>query len=388
MKAGFGSSSLESCRDAAEAAVNAAKEGLGDSKPSIAFISTTAKRDLGAVLGSLNSFLGDTPIHGLTSSGAVLTSGGSVANGLGVLLLSSDDPEAFATAYDPEDGAAAVASLKSKMEGPQAILMSATPGAEEAIVDALRDAFPDVPVFGGTAADDDLSGQWKVMTNGKSSQKGVSLVGIGTSVQFGASMEGPYTTNEEKVVEATKTEGRRVYEIDGKPAADYFYEFLGDEVKEQYENGGLVLPQTAHKPIGIKQVVDKDFEYITAHLAAFSGSDGTYVDFFVPVPEGSKLVMMESGDGPATGYGEAMKDALQHAKSAMGEGSEPKAGLMVFCGGMAIAVGDKLDSGIATVAPGVEFPLMGMTCFGEQGPLPVSRKNVQRNLSTGFVLFG
>lgn len=409
ISAGFGSSSLESCFFAAEAAVLQAKEALGEGKtPSIAFVSTTAARDIDAIVDSLKTLLPDTPIHGLTSSGAVLTTSGSLAKGFGVLLLSSDEPGTFATAYDKQDGTKAVAALKDKMLQPQAIFMSATPGAEEAIVETLASEFPDVPVFGGTAADDDLSGQWKVLSSDDFSGTGVSLVGIGEGVKFGASMEGPYTVPTKDFAVATKTDGRRVYEIDGKPAADYFAEKI-DDVKDQVENGGLVLPQTAQTPIGIRQPLkglvkqieskipllkrlvdaDKDYEYITAHLAAFGGGDEKYVDFFVPIPEGSQLVMMDSGDGPSTGYGQAMEDALEHAQFNLGEDTKPKAGLMVFCGGMAIAVGDQLDSGIATVAPQLEgVPVMGMACFGEQGQLPLSGKNVQRNLSTGFVLFG
>jgi len=290
------------------------------------------------------------------------------------------------------------------MSDPQAIFMGATPGAEEGIIDALKESFPGVPVFGGTAADDELSGAWSVFSSDASSGTGVSLVGIGDSVKFGASMLGPYEATEKTCV-ATKTEGRRVFEIDGKPAADWAYEWLGDEVKEQYADGGLILPQTAQKPIGIKQgkslmksimslspfSKSSDPEYVTCHLAAFRGEE-KFVDFFTPIPEGSVLTVMDSGDGPSTGYASALGDAYDKAKAQGSlDGSDPKAGMLVFCGGMAIAVGDRLDSGLTS--PGFSskvdgLPLMGMTCFGEQACLPESKANVQRNLSVGCVLFG
>jgi hypothetical protein len=103
------------------------------------------------------------------------------------------------------------------------------------------------------------------------------------------------------------------------------------------------------------------------------------------VPEGSEVVVMDSGTGPATGYAGALAAAY---KAASGYFSSPKAALLVYCGGMAIAVGDKLDEGLkgplAQATAGV--PVLGMTCFGEQGVCGRAG-NVQRNLSMGMLTF-
>ena len=240
--AGFGVSDMSFTTSAVFEAVKLASKNLGGSSPSIAFVSHTAARDPEEVRKAFVEHLpAGTPIHGITSSSAILTSQGAKAGAVGCLLLSAAD-EGFATAFDPEDGGKAAIALKDKMPSPQAIFMGATPGAEEGVIAALADVFSDVPVYGGTAADDELAGAWSVMSAEESSATGVSLVGIGESVKFGASMVGPYTPTK-KSGKATKTDGRRVFEIDGKPAADWVYEWLGDEVKEQYENGGLILPK-------------------------------------------------------------------------------------------------------------------------------------------------
>ena len=398
-QAGFGISSKDVTIQAVSDAANEALEKCPN--PTIAFISSTVKRDSESVRAEFVKHLPKgTQIHGITSSGAILTTGGANAGAVGCLLLSGEEGS-FKTAYHPEDGAAAAKSLKARMPNPQAIYMSATPGAEEGVIEALAAEFPDVPVFGGTAADDELAGAWAVMSDEGVSGTGVSLVGIGESVKFGASMIGPYTTTR-KHAKATKSEGRRVFEIDGKPAADWVFDWLGEEVREQYENGGLVLPQTAQKPIGIKQPSAGGLgtkvasalgsaDYVTCHCAAFGGKE-KYVDFFTPIPEGSELVVMESGDGPSTGYASALSDAFDVAKSnGSMDGNDPTAGILVFCGGMAIAVGDNLDSGLTSEGFASKFegiPMMGMTCFGEQAHLPRAQKNAQRNLSVGVVLFG
>jgi hypothetical protein len=386
LTSGFGLSEETAIKTAVGKAVSDASSGLAG-KPSVAFVSTTVSRDIEEVRKSFADELPEgTPIHGITASGAILTRQGAKGGAVGCLLISAEDG-AFATAYDAEDGGRAAQILKANMGAPQAIFMGTTPGAEEGVLVAIGEAFPGVPVFGGTAADDDLSGAWSVFSSEASSSTGVSLVGIGEAVKFGASMLGPYTPTETTVT-ATKAEGRRVFEIDGLPAADWALEWLGDGVKEQYTSGGLILPQTAQKPIGLKQ---GENEYVTAHLAALGGED-KFVDFFTPIPQGAVLTLMDSGDGPSSGYAVALGDAYNTAR-AQGtlDGSEPKAGMLVFCGGMAIAVGDCLDSGLTSegFSSKVEgLPLLGMTCFGEQACLPGSKANVQRNLSVGCILFG
>lgn len=403
-RAGSGVSFKGSTRVAAFDAVNQATKDIDGAKPSIAFVSATVASDIEEVRKSFAEKLPEgTPVHGITSSGSILTSDGARQAAVGCLLLSADDGS-FATSYDAEDGAKAAEALKAEMDDPQAIFMGATPGAEEGVLEALSETFPGVPVYGGTAADDELSGAWSVFSSDASSGTGVSLVGIGDAVKFGASMVGPYAPTE-KTCRATKTEGRRVFEIDGEPAADWVREWLGDEVEDQYKEGGLILPQTAQRPIGIKQgkglvkavksalpfLESAEDEYVTCHLAALGGEE-KWVEFFTPIPEGSVLTVMDSADGPATGYASALSDAYDAAKAQGSlDGADPSAGLLVFCGGMAIAVGDQLDAGLTSegFSSRVDgLPLMGMTCFGEQAHLPGSGANVQRNLSVGCALFG
>lgn len=218
--------------------------------------------------------------------------------------------------------------------------------------------------------------------------EGVSLVAVLPVVKMGASMLGPYQPTD-TVVTATKAEGRKVLEIDGMPASDWVYAWLGDEVKDAYENGGLILPATAQKPIGI---LSPEGEYVPAHLAALNQDKS--VDFFAPVSTGDTLTVMDSGEGPATGYASTLAAAYDEAVS---QGTtttddqkfEPKAGLLFYCGGMSIAVGDQLAAGLASSPFNQKMssiPVLGATVFGEQTSMPKSG-NKQRNLSMGMLLF-
>mmetsp|Transcript_19914 Transcript_19914/g.56360 ORF Transcript_19914/g.56360 Transcript_19914/m.56360 type:complete len:483 (+) Transcript_19914:711-2159(+) len=434
-KAGFGCSDAKSIDAAISESIALAKKemassngGSGDDDITMAFISCAATQDVASIQKGFASRLPGVPMHGITSSGGILTKQkGLQENAVGCLLLSADAGD-FVTSFDAEDAKRAVQQLEEKgsvfatedSSTPyQAIFMSATPGMEEGVIDAIEDAFPGIPIYGGTAADNDLSGKWMVFGSGPDAcgGTGISLVGISSNVELGASMIGPYTPTE-RTVTATKTEGRRVHELNGQPAADWVYnEWLGDEVKEAYENGGLILGQTAQRPIAFEVCVQNQEgklglrgrlrkllsgrkksttpaaqpEYVTAHLAALGGPDEKFVDFFTPIPEGSELTIMDSGNGPSTGYTSALVNAYDVAASAMGSAKTPKAGILVYCGGMAIAVGDQLNDGLMSTLYQDRLktmPMMGMTCFGEQTCLPQSKTNVQRNLSVGMVLFG
>jgi hypothetical protein len=350
--------------------------------PSICFASCTADRDIAEVQAAFAESLPGVPIHGITSSGSVLCAAGSIANGVGCLIIEAPQGN-FVTAF-AENAADAAQMIKDQMPQPQAILMSTVPGQEETSIQTINATFEVlVPVFGGTAADNDLSGAWQVFGQEGSSSNGISLVGIGQGARFGASMVGPYTPTETKAV-ITKCEGRRAYEINGAPASDWVYQWLGEEVENEYVNGGLILPQTAQKPIGFRL---PSGEYLSAHLAALGGPE-KYVDFFAPIVEGDEMVVMDAGDGPATGYMQTLSDAFDIAM-ASGDLTRPQAGLLVYCGGMAIAVGDQLDAGLVNgLQPRIgDLPLLGSACFGEQAFLPQDQASVQRNLSLGIFLF-
>merc|ERR1719203_2598922 len=75
---GFGVSEEAATKAAVGKAVADASGGLAGKKPSVAFVSATVSRDIEEVRKSFAEELPEgTPIHGITSSGAILTSGGA-----------------------------------------------------------------------------------------------------------------------------------------------------------------------------------------------------------------------------------------------------------------------------------------------------------------------
>ena len=150
---GFGMSSHTATKDAVREAVADANRAMGGGADciSIAFVSSTVDRDADEVRRCFVSALpAGTPMHGLTSSGAVLTTAGARPGAVACLLLSSATG-CFATAYSDtaEEGkgaAEAAQALHEEMDSPQAIIMSTVPGSEEGVIAALAARFPNVPV--------------------------------------------------------------------------------------------------------------------------------------------------------------------------------------------------------------------------------------------------
>lgn len=444
--------------------------------PLIAFVSADTSRDADEVQREFVGALPPgTPIHGVTSAGRLLTvTDGAVPGSVGCLVLcreeeeeeeDNDDDEGreemkggptytctacaadtpantstcacsgeqnsmcsnsndslslgFATAYTADGttaaGAAELASaLHAKMGSPQAIVMGTVPGAEEGIIDALERQFPGTPIWGGSAGDNKMEGDWSVLSERGASGSGASVVAIGQDVRFGASMTASCAKPTEKRGVVTKADGRRVLEIDGQHADDWVYDWLGEDVKTEFEQGGLILDKTCRHAIGIRQ--PESGEIITCHLAAFGGQENwtgfdyeSWIEFFAPVQMGCELIVMDDGDAPSMGYRDVLVSAHREALSSLpfsaagddnhdGNGgsdeaassSPPKAGILVLCGGMALATGNHLDAGLTdeSFAPKLEnVPMLGLTCFGEQGYLPRARRSAQRNLSVGMLLF-
>ena len=66
-------------------------------------------------------------------------------------------------------------------------------------------------------------------------------------------------------------------------------------------------------------------------------------------------MLLDAGDGPATGYAAALSKAYDAASTIeLGLGrtdtiENPIAGVLIYCGGMSIAVGDNLDAAVYAV---------------------------------------
>jgi hypothetical protein len=108
---------------------------------------------------------------------------------------------------------------KKRQDKPKLVLMTAAPGKEEEILLGVEDVIgKEVPIFGGSAGDNDQSGKWKEFANGEVYGDGVALTAVYTDLKVGWEFESGYLRTERSGI-ATIVKRRIIYDIDHKPAA-------------------------------------------------------------------------------------------------------------------------------------------------------------------------
>ena len=333
--------------------------------------------------------------HGSTSCLGAMTSEGT-HDGAAVFGLS--DPEGdYGTAAVPFDGdvkAAAMAATKQALtqadrmgEQPDLVWIAATPGEEEAVIAGVEAIVgPDVPVIGGSAADNSVSGDWFVFDSTTSAQSGVVVSVLFPSTPLSFAYQSGYSpTAHEGVV--SKVEGRTVQEIDGRPAMDVYHEWTGNEVPKVgtgEDEAKFILSESTLWPLGreINQVGEVPF-YLLAHPAS-ANVDGS-VDLFANVAEGERLTCM---NGTKDSLIARAGRVASFAREAGELNDKPIAGaLMIYCGGCMLSVQDRLPEVVTGVNEALDgAPFLGAFTFGEQGTL-VKAGNRHGNLMISAIIF-
>lgn len=382
---GVGTSTLEVTDEAMAAAVKEASESLSGNHPSAAIVLTTVDRPTSDVQATLAKHLKDVPVHAATSCSAILTNSGPRPNAVSVLLLHAPQNVAVASAefsdsVSPYEATRAAAKQLSESLNDDVahILLFASPGSEESVLYTLSEVLPSTKVFGGSAADNTVEGKWSIYNTQSSFPEGVSMLGITSSVKFAAELVPPYHRGEMSA-KVTSAHGRTIVTLDDKPAAEVIRKWIGPSIEDQAEKGGGIIVESATTPLG----VDRGNGFVGIHAAEIT-PDGS-VGLFAEVSEGERLVKMDNmGNGDSAfaaslgleiAYTEAMKK---------GDIQKPKAGMLIYCGGLSIAVGDDLANSLVVMQDKV--PVLGMTAFGEQGSF--GQSNVHSNLAVGIGLFG
>jgi hypothetical protein len=143
--------------------------------------------------------------------------------------------------------------IAERLNDPQLRLITLTmdglTGAGSAIAAGIADVLPDVDVVGALAADGDRFERCWTLVDGRPQQGHVSAVGlIGDHLRVGHASAGGWTTvGPERLV--TRSFGNVLHELDGRPAAGVYEEYLGPLATE--------LPASASlRPLQIRDLDD------------------------------------------------------------------------------------------------------------------------------------
>lgn len=395
-KCGLGLSRSVETSSAVEEAIAMAKQTLDGDAPAFAFFTSTVEHDAEEVVKAARRVLPGVALHGITTSLGVLGAHGVLmgSNGaIGVLLASASEASSssFRVAHTRVDDDAREAGrvLGEKLlvanagRRPDLVLFHASPGQEESLLEGLAAVLPNVPTFGGSAADHAIAGEWSVFTDEGALKSAASAVGV-YGGHVGGSIVAPYVPTSAKAV-IGKSEGRRILELDGRRASDVVHAWVGSSIDTQAKEGGNILAQTSRHPLGLRHASDEGEYFVTLHPAHIDASSGA-VDLFAQAPEGSEVYKMEPS---ALGLLDSLERLIERALSnAYLKADDVGGGVLIYCAGCAGAVGDALDEALRrhlnAKLPGV--PILGLCTFGEQGWVQ-GVGNVHANLAMSLALF-
>jgi hypothetical protein len=182
----------------------------------------------------------------------------------------------------------------------------------------------------------------------------------------------------------TATAGREIQSIDGMPAAEVYDRWTGHRIASKLEAGGSILVETTMCPLAIDAGrVDGVTNYLLIHPDAIS--PGRTLTTFRNVEVGTRVYAMK---GDRQRLVERAGRVARQAKAQLASASATASGgLVVYCGGCRLAIGEEISEVASTVAEAFEgAPFIGCFTFGEQGLLV--NRNVHGNLMISAVAFG
>ncbi|MGQ7844019.1 FIST signal transduction protein [Granulosicoccus sp. 3-233] len=345
---------------------------------------------------------------GGSSSGGLITDKGCMGQqGVGLLLVDDTDGD-YGVAAGPLGDDAALAAERLLQQAlddcdcrgqlPELIWVYQAPGHEEDVIAGLRRIVGDnCPIVGGSSADDDVSGRWTQMGPGGPLVDGLVLGVLFPSSSLGYAFQGGYEpvgptgivtgigyrpAGESGVV--TGSAGREILSIDDMPAAEVYNRWVDDLIGQRIREGGSILADTTMFPLATDAgKVDGVSHYLLIHPESIGQENSLRT--FCNLEVGDRVYAMKGETRRLVNRAGNVAD--QARKSVESGGGQVAGGLVVFCGGCKIAVGEDIRGVPDAVASGLgDVPFIVCFTFGEQGRLIDS--NVHGNLMISTVAFG
>lgn len=356
----------------------------------------SAQLDPEAVRAAFALAFPGTALHGGTSCLGVMTGNGPFiagGDGLGAFAVWDESGDygvgVAPLGHDPRAAgrAAALAALDAAGrpgEAPDLVWLTATPGAEEAVLAGIEEAIGSAtPVVGGSAADNDVTGGWAVFAGESVSRSGVVVSVLFPEGRTAVAFQSGYAPAGPSGI-ATRVEGRRLLEIDGRPARSVYAGWTGGKVVPADPGAASILAASTWSPLGREAGAVAGIPFHLLAHPATAEADGA-VGLFADLRAGERLHLMAGEPASlAARAGRTARLALDAGRLA----AEDVAGaLVVFCGGSMLA----MREGMGPVVEGLDralggAPFLGVFTFGEQGPA-LDGRNRHGNLMISATVF-
>ena len=329
--------------------------------PTLAIVFMSAEQNWQAVADLLDSK--DIEIFGATAQ-IEFTEDGIEENGIVILLMDMNKSHFKIILNDFEHSDAMQAAEKVGEAGmnifsnPAYIIsgsLSDLPG--ELLMDGIVNKVgSEVNIIGGMAGDV-VTFSGPLFTNGKSCSQGIiSLIIDSDKIDLkGIAVSGFKPVGTEKVI--TKSDGAWIQTIDGKPAMEVIWQFIGREIEETKISDNLIMLNTSYplqfsRKVG-KAVIRPTVMYNTETKAVYCGSS---------VDEGSKFRFSLPPDF------EVIDAVVESSKEIKETEMEEADALLIFsCVGRYSTLGPMIESENEGLAETWGKPMAGFFSLGEFG---------------------
>lgn len=339
---------------------------LSGSKLAILYLPIDA--DHQAYLRAAEEGLGG-PVVGATTGGAAFTERG-VTRHQPVAAVLGGPGLAFevgvATGLDREPAKAVAAGVRPVVEAARAhasrshaliTLADAFACDGEALLSAMTEAVPPHwRLFGGTAGDDFRFQRSKVFAHGEVLEGAAVLVGLfSSSPPSLVTRHGWCAAEGSRELTVTGMEGNLLLTLNDEPAAKVYQEEL--ERLGLMRPGEDLVPVMAKHELGAKTVFGNELK-IRSPLAVEAGGS---VRLASALPPGTVVrVVTADADGLIEAATELSRRALEPMADAAVRGA-----LVFDCAARLQLLGERYGEQVAAFLGGRNFPLVGMTCYGE-----------------------
>ena len=348
---------------------------------------TNCDNDQKKIIEGVRSVIGNKPLIGCTSSGAVITPDGLISgdNFSSMMGFGSDDL-IVGVAGSPAGKDAREIGKKIARDAitnagikrvPSYFYMVASPKEEEEYLKGIEDVIGTVPFFGGSAADNTVEGKWSIICNDMVFSDGCAVAFFYSKNECKNMYTGAYQETKNAGV-ITKIDGkRRLVEIDNEPALKKYASWRGLNPDDLMGNN--LLSATVLAPLGVKDPIGS----VTAVRHPMVGNKDYSMNIGNNLAVGTAVIQLSTTvDGLIKSNSDTLKELNAKMKTT------PSGYFLVHCGGRKLGIGERANeiyNEIIKVLGDKEF-LMIFT-FGEYGSNDHSA-NTCGGLTLSFTAFG
>ena len=362
--------------------------------PSLLFVFLNADHDANHIRQLLYDAMQCPLLISTSSNGGFICSAEVCDASASLAVLAIVDPQGsygVGAAYLGENDGKQAASMathralqnsSTPFESPSLIWCVPSPGTEEKMIEGIEDVVgPNIPIFGGTCADNDVSGRWQTGNQDEVGSSTISVVVMTPSSPLGLTFSSGYQPTE-TTLKVTEGANRTLIALDDEPAALRYNTATNDALKAAID-GGQILAQSSLHPLGLEINSPVGIpEFLLIHPANVNHDNSLHL--FANVTTGTSLQVME---GSIDGLVNRAEKVIQNAIDLVPQYRTVAGVLLVYCAGCMMTINEQLSlmcSQVQARFPGL--PVVGMYSFGEQGRF-LDNQNRHGNLMISAVAF-